>query len=201
MVADEMIIFVNVVRVLVGLAGGAVGIALASASGVERPLAVTTIVIGFFILAHAVLDLIFMSLPPETRAEATGDQGDVAKLVKAEVSRQMGSFLRSAPGPDSPRAFAGFVESAGFYVTTPAVVLGLLTVFGSSSSPTVTLKVGALALAVTLLVGLVLHSYVSTLTDDSNKFVKGLIVPILFNLALWALSLGLLAITMSVVYR
>jgi hypothetical protein len=84
-------------------------------------------------------------------------------------------------------------------VTTPGVVLGLLAVFGTTGTLTTVVKVATVALATALLLGIVLNGLVSM--QDIGNPPRSTVIRLMFNLTLWALTLGILGIAMGVVYR
>ena len=92
-----------------------------------------------------------------------------------------------------------FNAVATVLVTTPGVVLGLLAVFGTTGTLTVVVKVAAVALATALLLGIVLNGLVSM--QDIGNPPRSTVIRLMFNLTLWALTLGVLGIAMGVVYR
>jgi hypothetical protein len=92
-----------------------------------------------------------------------------------------------------------FNAVATVLVTTPGVVLGLLAVFGTTGTLTIVVKVAAVALAAALLLGVVLNGLVSM--QDIGSPPRSTVIRLMFNLTLWALTLGVLGISMGVVYR
>jgi len=92
-----------------------------------------------------------------------------------------------------------FNAVANVLVTTPGVVLGLLAVFGTTGTLTTVVKVAAAALATALLLGIVLNGLVSM--QNIGNPPRSTLIRLIFNLTLWALALGVLAIAMGVVYR
>ncbi len=92
-----------------------------------------------------------------------------------------------------------FNAVATVLVTTPGVVLGLLAVFGTTGTLTIVVKVAAVALATALLLGIVLNGLVSM--QDIGNPPRSTVIRLMFNLTLWALTLGILGIAMGVVYR
>jgi hypothetical protein len=84
-------------------------------------------------------------------------------------------------------------------VTTPALVLGIFAVFGTGKTLTIVVKVAAVALAATLLLGLILNGLVSM--QDIGNPPRSTVIRLIFNLTLWALALGILGIAMSIVYQ
>jgi hypothetical protein len=187
---------VDIFRAAAGLSGISAGLALLWTGAVERQLGITILVIGAFALAHLATDNIFALLNADS-----SNPGGLATPPRAGQTTRPPPSGRSAPSPASSNdgAPSGFVESAAFYVTTPAVVLGLLTVFGDKNKPTITLKVGSLALAATLLIGLTLHMYAAALKGDARRAQS--LVSLLANLAHWGLAFGIIAIALSIVYE
>jgi hypothetical protein len=92
-----------------------------------------------------------------------------------------------------------FNAVATVLVTTPGVVLGLLAAFGTSGTLTTVVKVAVVALAAALLLGIILNGLVS-MHGISNP-PRSTVIRLLFNLTLWALTLGILGIAMGIVYR
>lgn len=92
-----------------------------------------------------------------------------------------------------------FNAVATVLVTTPGVVLGLLAAFGTTGTLTTVVKVAVVALATALLLGIILNGLVS-MQGISNP-PRSTVIRLLFNLTLWALTLGILGIAMGVVYR
>jgi ABC-type sugar transport system permease subunit len=99
-----------------------------------------------------------------------------------------------APADDS-----GLREFAAAFVSTSGVILGLLAVFGDKPF-SLTLKVGIVALVTDILVGTVLVGLLLAGAASTDQKAWNLIRYV-FNLALWALSLGLLCIALALVYR
>jgi hypothetical protein len=135
----------------------------------EHSLDLAVLLLGVFAGAHLVIEKLWVGLP----SSGSGSSG--------------GSDLSGA-----------FREAAAIYISTPAVVLGLLAVFAEPFRST-TLQVAAVALAVTILLGIVLHGLVvlGTPTDEARLTLLGY----LFNLLLWALAFGALAIALAIVYQ
>ena len=102
----------------------------------------------------------------------------------------------AGPGEPVPHPFNAV---ANVLVTTPGVVLGLLAVFGSTGTLTIVVKVAAVALATALLLGIILNGLVSM--QGINNPPRSTIIRLMFNLTLWALTLGVLGIAMGIVYR
>jgi hypothetical protein len=95
----------------------------------------------------------------------------------------------------------GLRDFASAFVATSGVILGLLAVFGDKTLKTpFTIKVGVVALVSDILIGTVLVGLLLGAPADSDQRAWNLIRYV-FHLALWALSLGLLCITMALVYR
>jgi hypothetical protein len=92
-----------------------------------------------------------------------------------------------------------FNAVATVLVTTPGVVLGLLAAFGTAGTLTTVVKVAAIALGTALLLGIVLSGLVS-MADIGNP-PRSTVIRLMFNLTLWALALGVLGISLGVVYR
>lgn len=163
-------------RLVVGVVVGVVGLWFVFGHATETPLGVATLVLGLFILVHWVVE---------------------------------DCFMRVRQPYDSP-ADTGLQDFASSFIATSAVILGLLALFGDDPLTT-TMKVGIAALVADILVGLVLVGLVLAGAEPGGRVVNGTtttadqtawnIIRIVFNLALWALSLGLLCIAMALLYR
>lgn len=104
-----------------------------------------------------------------------------------------GSAQKDVPTPNP------FAATANALVTTPAVVLGLLAAFGTSGTLTTVVKVGAGALVAALLLSIIVGGLTSM--SDVDQPPRSTAIRLCFNLTLWALALGLLGITMGLIYR
>jgi hypothetical protein len=158
-------------RLLAAAGALATGGAVLAAHDLERPLAFSILLLGAFIAVHLAIEAIWIKLTP------------VAQDGEQAIETDAG---------------AGFREAAMVYISTPGVVLGLIAVF-EKNLPRETLRVGSLALATTILVGIVLHGLVvfGVPEDAPRRAVIGY----LFNVLLWSLSLGVLCIGLAIVYR
>jgi hypothetical protein len=96
---------------------------------------------------------------------------------------------------------AGLREFASTFIATSGVILGLLAVFGDTmpKSP-LTIKVGVGALVTDILIGTVLVGLLLAPAAPGNQRALNLIRYV-FNVALWGLSLGLLCISLALIYR
>jgi hypothetical protein len=95
----------------------------------------------------------------------------------------------------------GMREFASAFIATSGVILGLLAVFGENTpGAPFTIKVGVVALVSDILIGTVLVGLLLAAPADSDQRAWNLIRYV-FNLALWALSLGLLCIALALLYR
>ena len=87
------------------------------------------------------------------------------------------------------------------------MILGLLAVFGDKTPKTpLTIKVGVVALVSDILIGIVLVGLLlAAPADDDSATVNDArawnLIRYVFNLALWGFSLGLLCISMALIYR
>jgi hypothetical protein len=159
-------------RLGAGIASLGTGIALLAGHYGERPLGIAVITLGGFILCHFAVERYFWS-------------------VRAEFD---------------PPADTGMRDLASTFVATSGVVLGLLTLFGDKTSTkqsdafTLTLKVGSTSLAAAILIGLVLIGLLlmGAKPDDQRAWN---VVRVVFNVELWAFSLGLLCIAIALVYQ
>jgi hypothetical protein len=154
-------------------AGGAAllaaGIIVAIVADADRPLGISLVVTGVFVLAH---------LATETAFHGRGIDYDL-----------------------TADAHAGMREFAAAFTSTSGVILGLLAVFGDSEGGfSLTVKVGIGALAADILLGIVLVGLLlaapKTSDQDAWNFIR-----YVFNLALWALALGLLCIVTPLLYE
>lgn len=169
----------DVLRLVVGIASTISGVVLLATGFTETPLGVAVLVLGLFILCHFVIEAWFMH-------------------VRRDYD----------PPPDN-----GMREFASTFIATSGVILGLLALFGDERGTlTPTIKVGIVALATDILVGLVLLGLLlagadpggtATATGGKTSIDQEAwnIIRLVFNLALWALSLGLLCIAMALLYR
>jgi len=153
------------------LAGGVtaliLGLLLWSGGYGERALAIALVVLGAFIICHAIVETAYHAI--------------VEIYATSDVS--------------------GLREFASAFIATSGVILGLLAVFGDKTPKTpLTIKVGVVALVSDILIGTVLVGLLLAAPADSDQRAWNLIRH-LFHLALWGLSLGLLCITMALLYR
>jgi hypothetical protein len=113
--------------------------------------------------------------------------------VETAYHRIVATFASSDEG--------GLREFASAFVATSGVILGLLAVFGDSTQTSpLTIKVGVVALVSDILVGTVLVGLLLAAPSDDDQRAWNLIRYV-FHLALWGLSLGLLCISMALLYR
>lgn len=169
----------DIFRILVGIASTICGLVFLADGLTETPLGVAVLVLGLFILCHYAVEARFM-------------------------------HVRQAYNPP---ADSGLRDFASTFIATSGVILGLLKVFGDKQgSLTPTLTVGVVALAADILVGFVLLGLLLAGADPGATVKPGgqttsidqkawNIIRIVFNMALWALSLGLLCIAMALIYR
>jgi hypothetical protein len=92
----------------------------------------------------------------------------------------------------------GFKEQAGLAVTTPGVILGLLTVFDTGPI-SLAVKAAAVALALSIPFGFVLFSFLAAAVPEHAE--PRALIGYLFNLVFWLLEFGLVCIAMSVVFE
>jgi hypothetical protein len=135
------------------------------ASTTHRALALAVVILGFFIISHSLLDLLWRQLP-------TGQEAAAMHYTTKTYTR----------------AFQG---AATALITVPGVLLGLLAIFGKPPFP-LALKVAAASLVISLVLSIVLLSYAS-LEVPLAKWPL-LFLGVLTNLILWSLTLGLLCI-------
>lgn len=156
-----------------GIISGVLGIAFLTLCSIETPLGVAVLVLGVFIVAHLVIEAGFMSV----RSDYT------------------------------PPVDSGMRDFASTFIATSGVILGLLALFGDKpGSLTPTIKVGIAALAADILTGLVLLGLLLSGADPGNGDREAdqsawNYIRVVFNLALWALTLGLLCIATALLYR
>jgi hypothetical protein len=105
------------------------------------------------------------------------------------------------PPTDSEHETAGLSGAAATVVQTGGVVLGLVAALATTVTPA--LKVGSLALVVSLLITLILYGWlISTLPKYVPETEKvHVLVRYLFNVAFMALAFGLIAVAMSIAVR
>jgi len=106
--------------------------------------------------------------------------------------------VRSGAGEPVPDPFSSV---ANVLVTTPAIVLGLLAVFGTTGTGTLTtvVKVAAVSLVISLLLAIVLSGLLSM--QEIKNPPRSTVIRLFFNLTLWSLAFGLLGLALGVVYR
>jgi hypothetical protein len=166
-------------RIVVGLATVICGFVFLECGLTEKPLGVAVLVLGGFILFHWGVEALFMH-------------------VRSDYNPPVDSGMR---------------DFASSFIATSGVILGLLALFGDKGVKlTSTLKVGVVALAADILLGLVLVGLLLAGADPGGTPTAGgettqpdqkalNFIRIVFNVALWALSLGLLSIAMALIYR
>jgi hypothetical protein len=152
--------------------GGLVGLAAHD----DPSLGVAGLVLAAFILAHLTIEHHYQQL-----------RDQFAKTPQA-----------SAASGGHGQPVDGLREFASAFVSTSGVILGLLAVFGDGDL-SLTIKVGIGALVIDILVGTVLVGLVISAPDSADQrswnFVR-----YVFNVALWALALGLLCIGTALIY-
>ena len=169
----------DVFRIVVGIASAVCGAYLLfiHTGSTGKPLGLALLVLGLFIVSHWGLEAYFMHV----RRDYT------------------------------PPADSGMRDLASSFIATSGVILGLLVLFGNRGvTVTLTLRVGIAALAADILLGLVLVGLLLAGADPGGS-ASGVttgpdqrawnVIRLVFNLALWALSLGLLCIAMALIYR
>jgi hypothetical protein len=115
------------------------------------------------------------------------------------LSKARGSSARESAASMQEAATDSFSTMASALISTPGVVLGLLVVFAPEALLTDTIRVSAVALAVSLLLAVVVTGLTAISGHEDpplSTLVRGL-----FNVTLWALALGLLGISMALVVR
>jgi hypothetical protein len=90
-----------------------------------------------------------------------------------------------------------FRETAGVLVSTPGVILGLLAVFGNQRLHAVPVKVAAVSLAFAVLLAIVYYSL--NAWPGATEGVFATVPRFVYHVTLWALTLGLLSVAMSIV--
>jgi hypothetical protein len=158
-------------RLAAALAAIVSGSVLVICSG-PLALGLALLVLGGLILCHCALDLYWASLLRRSPVQTPPPAGQ--------------------PVPHETH----FPEAAAFFVTTPGVVLGLLAAF-TQGKFTLTLKVALLALAATIVLGILLHSLVISKPPAGGE--PGFVVNYFFNFAFWTLTLGIFCIAFSYV--
>jgi hypothetical protein len=160
-------------RIGAGIASAIAGVVLLATGWTETPLGIAVLVLGLFILAHWGVEAWFMS-------------------VRSDYD---------------PPADSGMREFAATFIGTSGVVLGLLSLFHDREGElSQTLKVGIVSLTADILVGVVLLGLLLAGADPGGETTtidqRGWnFIRIVFNVALWALSLGLLCIATALLYR
>jgi hypothetical protein len=163
-------------RLVIGLVALALGIFLRAEGDGNKAVMLALIAWGGFCLGYLLLDNFW------------------AKLLEALDSSV-------TPTTDPERETAGLSAAAATVVQTGGVVLGLVAALATTVTPA--LKVGCLALVVSLLITLILYGWlISTLPQYVPETKKvHVLVRYLFNVALMALAFGLIAVAMSIAVR
>jgi uncharacterized membrane protein len=163
-------------RLVISLVALGLGIFLRADGDGNKAVMLALIAWGGFCLAYLLLDIYWAELlkPLDPSATATSD-------------------------PE--RETAGLSAAAATVVQTGGVVLGLVAALATTVTPA--LKVGSLALVVSLLITLILYGWlISTLPQYVPEAEKvHVLVRYLFNVALMALAFGLIAVAMSIAVR
>lgn len=166
-------------RLFVAAASGTAGLLLLVCGAAESALGIALLALAAFTLFHFVVE---------------------DRFLKARNP----AYVASEEG--------GMRELATTFVATAGVVLGLLTVFAERSGTiTTTVKVGTAALAATILLGIVLLGLLLVGAEPGQAATEtqaevptdqhGLnFIRIVFNMVLWAFSLGLLCIAAALLY-
>lgn len=162
--------------------------------------AIAAIVIGFstattFVVVHNHTRTVLVDHPLRWAVVLVGAYilGHLALELLIQWLPEGSSTDPHAVDPDS------FSSVATVLVTTPAVVLGLLAAFGKADNLNTAVKVGAGGLVAALLLAIVMNG-VTSMTGIDNP-PRSVVVRLFFNFTLWALALGLLGITLGLIYR
>jgi hypothetical protein len=176
------------VRALVAIWVGAVGAYGLWCGELDRALSAALLVLGASMILHLLLDFVW-TLPSlrEHRAALAAGKGQAVAEEEA-----------TGPSPAELHMGVGYREGVMLYISTPAVVLGLLTVFGEDALTT-SVKAGSLALAGTILLALVLYGWVVSPLPRSARQLT--LLAYVFNLLLALFAFGVLAISFSIAYR
>jgi hypothetical protein len=175
------------VRLIIAGIAIAAGVAAFIGGWLDPALRAALVVLGVAIVFHVALDYSWWRLAgaPENAV------GTAAVAAGAPVPAE-------EPSPAELHTGQGFREAAGLYISTPAVVLGLITVFGQDKL-TQAVKVGSLSLAGALLLALVLYGWVvQPLPDNDRQLVM---LGHVYNVLLWLLAFGVLTIALSIAHR
>jgi hypothetical protein len=168
---------------------------------------VALLAFGGFVLAHLLVDMAWARLLGHRAAATPSMQLSTGTGQLTDRDNEQGRPARSAgdevaalsvqdPDDEIEDVTSAFREAAGVFVQTAGVVLGL--VAGLATTVTPALKLGAVALAGSLLVTLVLYGYV--LHPLPPRPGPQLLIRYLFALAFFALALGLLSVAMSIAF-
>jgi hypothetical protein len=149
-----------------------VGIGLLATDAVQGPLSIAVLLLGVFAFGHLLVDDFWHNSPSGAEAEEKDTNG-------------AGDFA------------SAFRDTAAIYISTPGVVLGLLAVFGEHLHRE-TIRVASIALAVTLLLGVVVQGLLvgGVPSDEARLAFLGYFL----NVLLWALALGTLCVALTIVY-
>lgn len=154
------------------LAGvAAIFTALALVSATEPTLRFTIALLGAFIIMHQTLELVAVLISPGITDEDNRD----------------GAAQNS------------FASIGAALISTPGVVLGLLAVFSPKGLLTPTIRVSAVSLATCLLLAIIVNGLVAM--NGAEQPPLSTLIRLLFNVTLWALTLGLLGVAMALAFR
>jgi hypothetical protein len=160
------------------------GLILVVPSDRTRPLGVSLLLLGAFILGHLQVERAYQRTRLRFQPPANGGAGGGNRSWLADTESQTDEGLR---------------DFAAAFIATSGVILGLLTVFGEKAF-SLTIKVGIGALVADILIGFVLGGLVLAAPDHDDQMSWNF-VRYVFNLALWSLALGILCIGVELLYR
>lgn len=165
---------------MIGGIGACVGSVVALVGHDDPSLGIAGLALAVFIFGHLAIEHRYLAL---RKAFQPAHDGDPDTLVT---------------GTDDRQPVEGLREFASAFVSTSGVILGLLAVFGADDL-SVTIKVGIGALVTDILVGTMLVGLVISAPDSADQRSWNFIRYV-FNVALWALALGLLCIGTALIY-
>ena len=166
---------------MIGGIGACVGSVVALVAHDDASLGIAGLVLAVFIFGHLTVEYRYQEVRKAFRPVR---EGQPQTLVT---------------GNDGLQPVEGLREFASAFVSTSGVILGLLAVFGEDHL-SVTVKVGIGALITDILVGAMLVGLVISAPDSADQRSWNFIRYV-FNVALWALALGLLCIGTALIYN
>jgi hypothetical protein len=172
------------------------GLIVVEACENDQSLGVAGLLLGVFILGHLTIE---GALKRSRERFALRLDADRKPRPDTENDLQSGGNVDLTGAENEPQPTGGLREFASAFVSTSGVILGLLAVFGERSF-SLTIKVAVGALVADILVGIVLVGLLLSAPDPEDQRSWNLIRYV-FNVALWALALGLLCIGAALLYR